>query len=104
MDPLNTKIQSIDQMVSHKNDHWRTFARILVMFCSQLEKSDFTHIPSMSILNSASTEAHVSAINGLREEFTRRFQDLSTHSSKFDVLQSPYLFLLRILILLCKWN
>ena len=38
----------------------------------------------MSILSPALTEAYVSAITDLREEFTRRFYDLSTHSSKFD--------------------
>ena len=44
----------------------------------------------MSILSTASIEAFVSAIIDLREEFKRRFQDFSTHSSKFDVLTKPF--------------
>ena len=43
----------------------------------------------MAILSSASTEAYVSAITDLREEFTRRFQDLSTYSSRRDVFAKP---------------
>ena len=68
----------------------RTSSRKLVMFCSQLEKFAFTHFPSMSILSPASTEAYVSAITDLCEEFTRRFQDFSTHSSKLDAFAKPF--------------
>ena len=41
----------------------------------------------MSIFSPASTEAYVSAITDLREEFARRFQD---SSSTFDVLTKPF--------------
>ena len=85
LDQLNIKLQGANQIFSHMYDQVRVFARKLVMFCSQLETSDFTHFPSMSILSPASTEAYVSAITDLRDEFTRRFQNFSTHSSKFDV-------------------
>ena len=44
----------------------------------------------MSILSPVSTEAYVSAINDLREEFIRRFQDFSIYSSKFDVFANPF--------------
>ena len=44
----------------------------------------------MWILSPASTEACTSAINDLRDEFTRRFQYFSTHSSKLDVFAKPY--------------
>ena len=70
--------------------HVRAFARKLVMFCSRQEKLDFTHFPSMSIKSPASTEAYVSVITDLREEFTRSFQDFSTHSSKLDVFTKPF--------------
>ena len=39
----------------------------------------------MSILSPASTEAYVLAITDMRVEFSLRFQDFSTHSSKVDV-------------------
>ena len=90
LDQLNTKLQGANQIVSHMYDHVRAFAGKLIMFCSQLEKLNFTHFPSMSILSPASTGAYVPAITDLREEFTRRFQDFSTHSSKFDVLTKPF--------------
>ena len=98
LDYLNTKLLCANQIVTHMYDHLCAFARRLVMFCSQLEKFDFTHFLSMSILSP------VSAITDLREEFTRRFQDFSTHSSEFDFFQSPSLFLHMILMWLCKWN
>ena len=82
LDQLNKKLQGANQIVSHMYDHVCAFARKLTMFCSQLEKFDFTHFPSMSILSPASTEAYVSAITDMREEFTR-LQDFSTHTSKF---------------------
>ena len=44
----------------------------------------------MSILSPDSTDASVSAITDLREEFTRRFQDFSTHSSILDVLTNLF--------------
>ena len=90
LDQLNTILQGANHTVSHMYDHVRVFDRKLVMFCSQLEKFAFTHFPSMSILSPASTEAYVSAITDLCEEFTRRFQDLSTHSSKVDVYAKPF--------------
>ena len=43
----------------------------------------------MSILSPVLTEAYISAIMDLREELTRRFQNFSTHSSKFDVTLKP---------------
>ena len=89
-DQLSTYLQGANQTVSHVHDHVRALARKLVMFCSQMEKFDFTHFPSMSILSPASTEPYVSAITDLREEFTRRFHDFSIHSSKFDVLTKPF--------------
>jgi hypothetical protein len=51
LDQLNTKLQGENQIVSHMYDHVRAFSRKLVMFRSQLEKFDFTHFPSMSILS-----------------------------------------------------
>ena len=50
LDQLNTTLQGANQIVSHMYDHVCAFARKLVMVCSQLEKFDFTHFPSMSIL------------------------------------------------------
>ena len=41
-------------------------------------------------MSPVSTEACVSAITFLREEFTRRFSDLSIHSSKFDAFAKPF--------------
>ena len=76
LDQLNPIFQCANQIVSHMYDHVLAFARKLVMFCCRQEKCDFTHFPSMSILSPASTEAYVSAITDLREEFTRRFQHL----------------------------
>ena len=70
-------------------DHVHPFARKLVMFCSQLEKFNFTHFPSMSILSPVLTEAYVLAITDLREEFTLCFKDFSTHLSEFDVFAKP---------------
>ena len=70
LDQLNTKLQGANQIVSHMYDHVRAFARNLVMFCSQLERFDFTHFSFMMILSPASTEAYVSAITDLREELT----------------------------------
>ena len=90
LDQLNTKLQGENLIVSHMYNHVRAFAQKLVMFCSWLEKFYFTHFPSMSVLSPASTEVYVSAITYLREEFTRHFLDLSTHSSKYDVFAKPF--------------
>lgn len=87
---LNAKLQGAKQIVSHMYDHVRAFSQKLAMFRYQLENFDFTHFPSMSILSPASTEAYVSAINDLREEFALRFQDFFIHSSKFDVFAKPF--------------
>ena len=70
LDQLNTKLQGTNQIVSLMYDHVRAFTCKLVMFCSQLEKFDLTHFPSMSTLSPASAEAYVSTITDLREEFT----------------------------------
>ena len=90
LDQLNTKIQGANQIFSHMYDHVRSFARKLAMFCPQQETFDFTHFPFISILSPASTEAYVSTITDLWEEFTRRFQDFSTHSIQFDVLTKSF--------------
>ena len=90
LNQLNTKLQgSKSDSISHVRSCACLF-RKLVMFRFQLEKFDFTHFPSMSILSPVSTEAYVSAINDLREEFTQRFQDFSIYSSKFDVFANPF--------------
>ena len=44
----------------------------------------------MLIFSPALTEAYVSTITYLREEFTRQSQDFSTHSSKFDIFSKPF--------------
>ena len=90
LDQLSTKLQGANKIVSHMYDHVHAVARKLEMFCSQSEKFDFTHFPSMSILSLALTEAYISAITDLQEEFTQCFQDFSTHSSKFDVFAKPF--------------
>ena len=92
LDRLSTKLQGANQIVSDMYNHLRAFARKLLKFSCQLEKIDFTLFPSMSILTSASKEAYFSAITDFREEFTRRFQDLSTHTSKVDDFAKPFCF------------
>ena len=57
LDQLNTKLQGANKIVSRMYDHECAFAQRLLKFCCQLEKFDFTHFPSMSILSPASTEA-----------------------------------------------
>ena len=97
MDQLNTKLQSANQTVSHMSHVYvRAFVRKLLMFCSQLEKFDFTHFPFMLILSLYSTEAYVSGITD--------FKISSLAHLNLVFLQSPYLFLLSIPMLLCKWN
>ena len=48
LNQLNAKLQGANQIVSRMYDHVRAFARKPIMFCSQMEKSDFIHFPSMS--------------------------------------------------------
>ena len=66
LDQLNAKLQGANHIVSHLNNYVGAFAWKLIMFCTQLEKFDFAHFPSMSILSPALTEAYVSAIIDLR--------------------------------------
>ena len=90
LNQLNTKLQGANQIASHMYNHVCAFSQKLVIFCFQLEKFDFTHFPSMSIVSPVSTEAYVLAINDLHEEFTQRFQEISIYSSKYDAFTNPF--------------
>ena len=101
LDQLNTRLQGAKQIVTHMYDHMLAFARRLVMFCSQLENlTSLTFLLCRSLVQ-------------LRQKLTFR-PSLTCVKNSHDVskiphlhlmfLQSPSLFLLWVLMLLCKWN